>query len=97
MRGFLRAGLLALLCVAGFAGSALAQPAPVPPPRFEPAPPPPPGARHVWQPGHWRWTGAGWVWIGGHYVVRHHRWHQYVPGHWARRGPQWVWIPAHWR
>ena len=23
--------------------------------------------REVWQPGHWRWNGARYVWVYGHY------------------------------
>jgi hypothetical protein len=29
---------------------------------WRPAPPGP-----YWEPGHWSWGGADWVWIGGHW------------------------------
>lgn len=69
-----------------------------PPPRYERVPPPPRGRREwVWAPGYWRWSGRGYVWVGGHYVERPRHEAVWVPGHWAARGPQWVWIPPHWQ
>lgn len=70
-----------------------------PPPRYERIPPPPHRRRDivVWTPGHWRWTGHGWVWVNGRYIDRPRRDAIWVPGHWAARGPQWVWIPPHWQ
>ncbi|MBV9654901.1 MAG: YXWGXW repeat-containing protein [Acetobacteraceae bacterium] len=79
---------------------ALAQPyayyPPVPPPRYEVVPVAPPG-RYIWQPGHWQWSGRGYVWVGGRYVPRYPHYAQYAPGGWVRRGGTWVWVPAHWR
>ena len=42
---------------------------PVPAPRADPMPLPPvtPEAL-IWQPGHWDWTGSGYVWAPGFYV-----------------------------
>ena len=38
---------------------------PPPPPPAEAVPPPPPGAvPRAWRPGHWRWNGARYVWVG---------------------------------
>jgi len=72
-------------------------PAPPPPLRFERVPPPP-GARYVWVPGHWRWDGRGYRWIGGRYQIRQVGWGRWVPGRWAWRPRmgRWVWVPAHW-
>ena len=85
-----------LLCAA----PAFAQPypyyPPVPPPRYEVVPVAPPGSL-IWQPGHWQWSGRGYVWVGGRYVQRFPHYAQYTPGHWVRRGGAWVWAPAHWR
>src|SRR5271156_1056396 len=80
------------------AGTAMAQPyQPVPPPQDEAGPPPPaPGPRYVLEPGHWRWNGVRYVWIGRHWVFRQPGWGaHYVPGHWSRFGG-WHWVPAHW-
>jgi hypothetical protein len=92
-----------LILSAAFAGPALmqaahAQPYPPPPPPRAETVPPPPGTRYVWEPGHWHWNGATYVWVGGHYVIRQARWHEYVPGHWQQNPyGQWVWVAAHWR
>jgi len=83
------------------AGVAMAQPyapppyAPVPPPQVEIVPAPP-GPRMLWEPGHWQWNGAAYVWIRGRYIAAARRYHHWVEGFWARRGPRWVWAPAHW-
>ena len=82
--------------------SANAQPPPpdyaaIPPPRYETVPPPP-GPRMVWEPGHWHWNGASYIWIGGHYIVaRPHHLH-WIEGRWvwAPRAGRWVWAAAHW-
>ena len=84
-------------------GCAVAQPeppptyAPIPPPRAEVIPPPP-GGRLVWEPGHWHWNGAQYVWIGGHYIERRPEYRHYAEGHWVWRPREggWVWHPAHW-
>ncbi|MBN8872562.1 MAG: YXWGXW repeat-containing protein [Rhodospirillales bacterium] len=83
-------------------GSARAQPpppyAPVPPPRYEAVPPPPPGPM-VWEPGHWHWNGATYVWVPGHYVHRHPHYRTWVEGRWVWAPGQgrWIWQPAHWQ
>ena len=90
-------GFAAGLLIGGvvcFSPVAQAQWAPIPPPRYEAMPPPPGGPRMVWQGGAWDWTGHGYAWRPGHYVVwqPHHVW---IPGHWARHGT--VWVGPHWR
>ncbi len=95
--------LATLILTFGLTGLAAAQPyvaAPypaVPPLRAEQIPPPPPGRPVLWEPGHWHWNGAAYVWLGGRYVVARPHWSHYVPGYWGRRGPGWVWVPAHWQ
>ncbi len=95
--------LAALAVSLALTGVAAAQPYAPPPypavpvPRVEQIPPPPPGRPLVWEPGHWHWNGAAYVWLAGHYIVGRPHWHAYVPGYWAHRGPGWVWIPAHWQ
>jgi hypothetical protein len=65
---------------------------PPPPPRVEVLPPPRRG--FVWDPGHWRWVGNRYAWIGGHWrPMRGGRW---APGHWVQRGPNWMWAEGRW-
>jgi hypothetical protein len=101
MRNIIKPALAAVAIAAavlGSIGSALAQPMPIPELRPEGPPPPPPGANHLWEPGHWHWNGTGYVWVGGHYIVRERAWRgEFVPGRWDRRGAEWVWVPGHWR
>jgi hypothetical protein len=84
------------------AGTALAQPAPIPPPEIEAGPPPPAPVGPNWAlvPGHWHWNGYRYVWVHRHWALREPGWHAgavYVPGHWYQ-GPAggWHWMPAHW-
>jgi len=106
VRWFLASGLC-LLSVFMHAASAGAQspfrvvaPAPPPPARAEMLPPPPAVDTQImtWQPGHWAWNGAGWVWLGGTYVPRAHPTADWEPGHWAPRpGAGYIWVPGRWR
>ncbi len=98
MRTPTRLSLAALAVAAGLAGPVLAQPAPYTPipPLREEVVPPPPGARYMWAPGHWRWDGVQYVWVGGEYVLRHRGWHHWVQGAWVLRRGAWVWVPGHW-
>jgi hypothetical protein len=81
----------------GVLGRAAAQPfryPPVPPPRVEPVPRRPPPGRVRWQPGHWHWSGRGYVWVPGRWVpVGRGRW---AAGRWAWRRGAWVWVPGGW-
>jgi hypothetical protein len=76
-------------------------PAPVvvvsaPPPLQAETVPPPPAEGYVWQPGHWRWNGAQYVWFPGRYELRPATATAWVPAHWDARGGQWVFVPGHW-
>jgi len=70
-------------------GAVIIAPREPPAPRYEVIPPPPSRRRDVvvWSPGHWRWTGRGWVWVNGRYIDRPRREAIWVPGHWEARGP----------
>ncbi|HJS86584.1 MAG TPA: hypothetical protein VJ779_14090 [Acetobacteraceae bacterium] len=93
------AGTIALLagCAAQPQVASMATPPPVPPPRPDPMPKPPVTATLlIWQPGHWDWNGAGYVWQPGEYVPREGHSGLYMPGYWAQTPSGWQWQPAHW-
>ena len=56
-----------------------------------------PGPGYVWTSGYWRWTGAGYEWVPGSWIVRPRTAAVWVAGHWERRPGGWVWIAGHWR
>ena len=71
-------------------------PYPAPPaPRVEVVPSAP-SSVVVWEPGHYQWNGATYVWIPGRYVQRVASMGHWEHGHWAHRGGAWVWIPGRW-
>jgi hypothetical protein len=73
-----------------------------------PFPPPPPipaetipkppvsEAPLVWQPGHWDFTGNGYVYRNGAWVLREGHGTEWQDGYWADRNGNWTWVPAHW-
>ncbi|HVB67585.1 MAG TPA: hypothetical protein VNE67_06980 [Acetobacteraceae bacterium] len=98
----LAAALLGLTLLAGCAAPASTTAGypypPVPPPRAEVIPKPPVTAVPLlWEPGHWDWTGAGYVWQSGRYVPRDGHNGMFMPG-WWRQNPSgaYQWVPAHW-
>ncbi|HQT78156.1 MAG TPA: hypothetical protein PLD10_13960 [Rhodopila sp.] len=69
----------------------------VPPLISEPIPKPPVTAEALmWQPGHWDWTGSGYVWAKGQYVPAAGHGNMWMPGWWARTPSGWQWQPPHW-
>ena len=56
-----------------------------------------PGPGYVWTRGYWRWTGAGYEWMPGTWVIRPNPGTVWVEGHWLRRSGGWVWVAGHWR
>ena len=94
---FLAGGLLALGVLCGCAGSL---PNPNPPvPALLPDPqslPPVAGEPGVWQPGHWDWSGSGYVWAPGQWVPQVGHGQLWMHGFWQQTGGGWVWQPAHW-
>jgi hypothetical protein len=56
-----------------------------------------PGPNYTYQKGYWRWTGAGYTWAPGHWVVRPRTTAVWVEGHWVQRGNGWIWVGGHWR
>ena len=70
---------------------------PVPPLQAETIPNPPVTATPLlWQPGHWSWTGAGYVWNPGRYVPRDGHGNLFMPGYWKQTPTGYVWEHAHW-
>jgi hypothetical protein len=78
-------------------------PAAPPPPQVETVPAPPSTATVTtyWQPGHWNWNGASWVWVDGAYMQRVEQptasatW---VPGQWVMQATGgYVWVAGHWQ
>ena len=100
--------LLAAACTnqSGMPGGTLPPPtmtivAPKEPPPLsaETVPPPPPGPANyfVWEPGHWHWTGQGFIWISGHYLETPYQSGVWVHGGWTSNGGlSWTWTPGHW-
>ena len=58
--------------------------------------PPVSGEPLIWQPGHWNWTGGGYDWSKGRWVLRAGHGTMWQDGYWDRQNGQWLWIPAHW-
>ena len=96
------------LLLVGCTGAVRVAPAPVggvvvvrtapPPPQVE-AIPAAPGPHEVWfwQRGHWRWNGASYYWVPGHWVQRPSPGVVWVEPSWQNRNGGWVFIEGHWR
>jgi hypothetical protein len=72
-------------------------PNPAPPIPHEDIPLPPVSEEPlIWQPGHWNWTGSGYDWEGGAWMLRGGHGTMWQDGYWALQGGSWRWVPAHW-
>jgi hypothetical protein len=70
---------------------------PVPALLPEAIPKPPVSAEALmWQPGHWDWNGAGYVWAPGQYVPASGHGYLWMPGYWDHTPAGWTWIAPHW-
>ncbi len=87
---------------AGMPGSAAsanaANPYPQPPPIPPETRPQPPISENalMWEPGHWDWNGASYVWNHGQWIDRTGHGTSWQDGYWTNAGGAWTWIPAHW-
>ena len=91
------AGPLALAGCASPSGYATPPYPPVPPAQVEAMPKPPvSGEPLVWRPGHWDWTGQGYVWARGEWIPRAGHGTTWQEGWWSLNGTTWSWVPAHW-
>lgn len=89
---------IALTACATEGGGTGYNPYPQPPPvRTEEIPKPPVSEEPlIWQPGHWDWSGSGYIWRDGHWVKRGGHGTQWQDGYWTPQGGTWTWVPAHW-
>lgn len=71
--------------------------APPPPPKVEVIPPRGGGPRQIWLPGHWRYYGGHYVWIGGRWEAPPRGGAQYVAPHWETRGKEHLFFEGYWQ
>ncbi len=94
---FLAMAAVAVGLLSGCAGMAANPNPPVPAPLPDPMTKPPvTGEPLIWQPGHWDWTGSGYVWAQGQWVPAAGHGALWMPGFWQQTGGGWAWQPAHW-
>ena len=58
--------------------------------------PPAPGPGWAWRSGYWRWSGARYVWVHGHYARPPYARAAWIPGHWVHTPNGWVFRGGHW-
>ncbi len=96
--------VVGLLSVVGITGCTVRATAPsvivrTPEIRVSRPPPPAPGSPevYVWQPGHWHWNGADYMWRAGHYEHRPSATAHWVAAEWvAKPNGSWAFHPGHW-
>lgn len=59
--------------------------------------PAPPSPGFVWIQGHWKLRHGKWVWVSGYWVKRPGPKAVWVQGHWKKTPRGLKWIPGHWR
>jgi hypothetical protein len=67
-----------------------------PPPSRAEIPPPAPSPQALWEHGHWRWSGAQYVWVRGHYIERPEPYVNWIPGYWQQQADGWAWVDGRW-
>ena len=87
---------MAALCLLGcMPASRSYPPVPAPPAEMVPAPPRS-SVPLIWQPGHYDWDGARYIWVPGHWVDRAGHGTLWQDGYWQRAGAGFTWVPPHW-
>jgi hypothetical protein len=87
------------LCAFTLGGCAVSYPAypQVPAPLDEAVTAPPKSSIPlIWQPGHYSWNGANYVWERGQWVPRAGHGTLWQDGYWVRKGDAYEWVPPHW-
>ncbi|MEO8432791.1 MAG: YXWGXW repeat-containing protein [Acidobacteriota bacterium] len=56
-----------------------------------------PGPDYLWVRGYWRWDGAAYGWVPGHFDRRPRERARWVDGRWKHTRQGWLWIDGHWR
>ncbi len=70
-------------------------PVPAAPPETVPLPPVT-ETPLIWEPGHYDWSGAAYVWQPGRYVPRAGHGALWQDGYWQFVNGGYTWVPAHW-
>ncbi len=94
----MRAAAFVALCLL-LGGCVTAYPShpPVPPPLAEEVPAPPQSpVSLIWQPGHFDWTGGGYVWTPGVWVDRAGHGTLWQDGYWREANGGFAWVSGHW-
>jgi hypothetical protein len=56
----------------------------------------PPTPDQVWLRGYWSIQAGAWLWVGGHWEVRHHHGAEWEPGRWVQTPRGYEWHDGHW-
>lgn len=56
-----------------------------------------PSRSHVWVGGYHRWTGSGFTWVAGAWMLPPRPHAVWVPGHWERAPRGYFWVEGRWR
>jgi len=84
--------LLCLALLAACTTPSRTPPVPAPLADTVPLPPVTPDPM-IWQPGHWDWTGSGFTWTNGGWILTETAGKHYVLGYWDKDGN---WVAPHW-
>jgi hypothetical protein len=51
---------------------------------------------YVWRPGYYAWTGVGYAWVPGAWVLPPYAGAVWVPGRWTREPRGSFWVSGYW-
>jgi hypothetical protein len=95
IRGILAAALLAALPIAANAGVFISVNfGPPALPVYVLPPMPAPGS--MWAPGYWAWSGGGYYWVPGTWVMAPGPGLLWTPGYWGWAGGAYIWHGGYW-
>src|SRR5690242_7673777 len=55
-----------------------------------------PGPGHIWTPGYWAWTGEGYEWVDGAWVLPPYTGALWTPGYWGYGPGGYFWNAGYW-